>query len=155
MAFAALKIYMRIACIERVVLIVATCLPISCAAQATVVKIPWKPAFARLNVVVRPGWRVEFHCHHDDQELTCAISHLAYGKEERYPELLIDPQNLRGEKWQPGQWWFHSSYNLCEGNGKFNVYVGNGSLHCAKKQRGWRANHFPLRGDHQMTIHVA
>src|SRR2546425_2581510 len=78
-----------------------------------------------------------------------------HGEEEQYPELLFDPQNLKSTKWQTGQWWLHSSYNLCEGNGKFNVYTRNGTFQCAKRKRGWRSDHFPLRTMDVMTIQVA
>src|SRR5258708_6390123 len=91
------------------------------AAQTGVVRIPRAPASVILNVPIRTGWNAEFHCNHDDRELICVIANLKHGKEERYPELLIDPQNWRSSNWQRGQWWFHSSYNLCEGNGEFNV----------------------------------
>jgi hypothetical protein len=87
--------------------------------------------------------------------LTCIISHLRHGKEERYPELLIDPQDLKSSTWQPGQWWFHSSYNLCEGNGEFNVYSRNGMFQCTKQKQGWRSNHFPLKSSGTITIHIA
>ena len=125
------------------------------AAQAGVVRIPRAPASVILNVPIRTGWNAEFHCNHDDRELICVIANLKHGKEERYPELLIDPQNRGSPNWQRGQWWLHSSYNLCEGNGEFNVYVRNATLQCTKTKPGWRANHFPLSGDDVMTIHVS
>jgi hypothetical protein len=125
------------------------------AAKTSVVRIPRGPASVTLTVPIEAGWIIKFRCHHDDRELTCAIANLKHGKEERYPELLIDPQNRRSSNWQPGQWWFHSSYNLCEGNGEFNAYVRNGILRCTKTKPGWRANHFPLSGDDVMTIHVS
>jgi hypothetical protein len=119
------------------------------------VQIPRAPDSVFLNIRIRQGWKAQFRCNHDDKELTCVISHLKHGNEERYPELLIDPQNLKSKKWHVGQWWLHSSYNLCEGNGQFNVYTRNGSLQCAKEKHGWSANHFPLGSDDVMTIHVA
>ena len=61
------------------------------AAQSNVLGIPWAPSFVTLSVAVRPGWRVEFRCNHDDHELTCVIRNLTQGKEERYPELMLDP----------------------------------------------------------------
>jgi len=125
------------------------------AAQAGVVRIPRAPASVILNVPIRTGWNAEFHCNHDDRELICVIANLKHGKEERYPELLIEPQNRGSSNWQRGQWWLHSSYNLCEGNGEFNVYVRNATLQCTKTKPGWRANHFPLSGDDVMTIHAS
>jgi hypothetical protein len=140
---------------EYVLLIVAACPPIGTAAQTDVARIPHAPAFVTLNIAIHPGWNVEFRCNHDGQELTCIISQLKHGEEEQYPELLFDPRNLKSTKWQTGQWWLHSSYNLCEGNGKFNVYTRNGTFQCAKRKHGWRSNHFPLRTMDVMTIQVA
>lgn len=125
------------------------------AAQTSVVRIPKGPASVTLAVPIEAGWTIRFRCNHDDRELTCIVANLKHGKEERYPELLIDPQNRRSSHWHRGQWWFHSSYNLCEGNGEFNVYVRNGTPQCTKTKPGWRANHFPLRGDDLMTIHLS
>jgi hypothetical protein len=123
-------------------------------AQTSVVRIPSAPSSATLTVPIETGWAIEVRCNHDDRELTCVIANLKHGEEERYPELLIDPQNRRSSNWQRGQWWLHSSYNLCEGNGEFNVYVHNGIHRCTKDKPGWRANHFPLNADDAMTIHV-
>jgi len=141
----------------RYVVVVAFSAPtaFNSAAQTGVVRIPRAPASVILNVPIRTGWNAEFHCNHDDRELICVIANLKHGKEERYPELLIDPQNRRSSNWQRGQWWFHSSYNLCEGNGEFNVYVRNGTLQCTQTKPGWRANHFPLSRDDVITIHVS
>jgi len=75
---------------------------------------PSAPASVILNVPIRTRWNAEFRCDHDDRELTCVVTNLKHGKEERYPELLIDPQNRRSSNWQRKQWWFHTSYNLCE-----------------------------------------
>jgi hypothetical protein len=79
----------------RYVVVVAfsACIAFNSAAQAGVVRIPRAPASVILNVPIRTGWNAEFHCNHDDRELICVIANLKHGKEERYPELLIDPQN--------------------------------------------------------------
>jgi hypothetical protein len=141
---------------HALLLVTSVTLAFNAPAQTNVVLIPRAPSAATLRVPIRPGWSAEFLCFHSDRELICAIAHLRRGQEERYPELLIDSQDRKTSSWQPGQWWLHSSYNLCEGNGEFDVYVRNGTPQCTKTKAGWRANHFPLSGDSAvMTIHVS
>ena len=108
-----------------------------------------------MYIEVLPGWRVRLLYKHDARNLYFAFLNLERGHERRFPELLIDPQNLKTDSWQPSEWWLHSSYNLCEGNGEFNVYERNRVFQCAKEKRGWSANHFPLgRGD-AMEVEVS
>lgn len=73
----------------------------------------------------------------------------------RFPELLLDPRERRSESWQPGEWWLHSSFNLCEGNGEYNVYDRSGVFQCAKTKPGWSANHFPLASGSAMEIRIS
>lgn len=140
----------------RFVIMVAMC---SCAAVpawgADVLAIPAAPKFAEVTIPVSPGWIIRFHCNHDQRELVCRVDHLQNGGGGRFPELLIDPQHERSVQWRKGQWWLHSSYNLCEGNGEFNVYRRDGVFLCAKQKRGWRANTFPLKEGEVMEIRIS
>lgn len=54
-----------------------------------------------------------------------------------------------------GQWWLHASYNLCEGDGEFNVYNRDGVFQCAKQKPGWKANTFPLKQKEPMEIRIS
>jgi hypothetical protein len=114
----------------------------------------WSDA-ASMSIEVSPGWRVRLLFKHDAANLYFAFIHLVRGKEMRFPELLLDPRQQRSDSWQPGEWWLHSSFNLCEGNGNYNVYNRNGIFQCAKTKDGWSANHFPLGPDGVMEIEVS
>jgi hypothetical protein len=114
----------------------------------------WSGA-AAADIAVAPGWTVHIMLQHDVKYLYLAFTHLRHGGAERYPEIMVDPRNAGGDTWQSGQWWLHSSYNLCEGNGAFNVYERDGVFQCAQTKPGWGANHFPLTGDGVMEIRIA
>jgi hypothetical protein len=120
-----------------------------------VLKIPAAPNIAEVSITVAPGWIVQFRCSHDELELTCRIDNLKNGDALRFPELMVDPQDEKTGQWRKGQWWLHSSYNLCEGNGEFNVYNRDGVFQCAKEKPGWSANPFPLKDGEPMEIRVS
>jgi hypothetical protein len=52
----------------------------------------------------------------------------------RFPEMVIDPQNLKGINWAPDQWWFHVSGADCENMGAPSVYDN-----CLTLQPDWQA----------------
>ena len=114
----------------------------------------WSDA-ASIFVKVAPGWRVRVLFKHDASNLYFAFIHLTRGKDMRFPELLLDPRGQRGDSWQQGEWWLHSSFNLCEGNGEYNLYNRNGVFACAKTKPGWSANHFPLAPGGVMEIQLS
>jgi hypothetical protein len=116
--------------------------------------IPAAPATAEVGINVATGWLVRIRCSHDRRELTCRIDNLAAAGVERFPELMVDPQDEGTRRWRKGQWWLHSSYNLCEGNGEFNVYERDGVFQCSQEKPGWNANHFPLKQGEAMVIHI-
>jgi hypothetical protein len=121
-----------------------------------VLSIPAGPARpATVDIPVAADWTVHVMLWHDDRYLYARFSHLRHGGQERYPELLFDPALAGGDAWHHGQWWLHSSYNLCEGDGAYNVYDINGVFQCAKTKPGFAANHFPLIGDGVMDIRIA
>ncbi len=103
----------------------------------------WNDA-SSMDMEIESGWTVRISFKHDAANLYFVFQGLIWGKEMRFPELLIDPQSMRSDTWQKGQWWLHSSFNLCEGNGEYNLYERNGVFQCAKEKMGWSANHFPL-----------
>lgn len=114
----------------------------------------WSDA-ASMSIDVAPGWRVRVLFKHDASNLYFAFTHLTRGKDMRFPELLFDPREQRSDAWQPGEWWLHSSFNLCEGNGEYNLYDRNGIFQCARTKQGWSANHFPLATGGVMEIQVS
>ncbi|HEV3456616.1 MAG TPA: hypothetical protein VHG32_08655, partial [Thermoanaerobaculia bacterium] len=110
---------------------------------------------AAVTIPVAAGWEVRVLLKHDAANLYLAFTHLRHGEAERYPEVLLDPAVAGGDAWRPGQRWFHSSYNLCDGDGEFNVYRRGDRFLCAKSKPGWEANHAPLAGDGVMEIRIA
>jgi hypothetical protein len=140
----------------RLVITVAMCIFMGVPASGTdLLAIPASPRFAEVSITVSPGWIVRFRCNHDGQELTCRVDNLKNGKAERFPEILVDSQNDRSERWQKGQWWLHASYNLCEGDGEFNLYSRDGVVQCAKQKPGWKANTFPLKQNEPIEIRIS
>lgn len=59
-----------------------------------------------------------------------------YGKLESanalFPEVLIDPQNIGGNSWSVGQWWFHVSATDCENDTTYGSYSN-----CMTVQPDW------------------
>jgi hypothetical protein len=108
-----------------------------------------------IDIAVASHWVVRVLVKHDASNLYVAFTHLKHAGAERYPEVLLDPASERGNAWRPGQLWLHSSYNLCEGEGVFNLYRRDGVFLCGKTKSGWEANHFPLSGDGVMEIRIA
>lgn len=108
-----------------------------------------------IEVSIRPGWTVKVLFQHDATNLYFAFLGLRHGDEMRFPELLVDSRLTRSAKWQRGDLWLHSSFNLCEGDGKYNVYERNGVFRCSKEKEGWSANHFPLAENGVMEIQVS
>jgi hypothetical protein len=140
----------------RLVIVAVLCLFTELSAYGSdVLVIPVAPSVAEVDITVTAGWIVHFRCNHDGQELTCRIANLKNHDQARFPEFLVDPHDEKTTQWREGQWWLHSSYNLCEGNGEFNVYKRDGVFLCAKEKPGWRANHFPLKEGEPMEIHIS
>ena len=40
-----------------------------------------------------------------------------------HPEVLIDPQNKKGNSWSSDQWWFHVSNDDCYNDGGYGVFT--------------------------------
>jgi hypothetical protein len=108
-----------------------------------------------INIEVEPGWKVTILFKHDSRNLYFAFEGLVRDQDKRFPELLIDPQGTRSKTWRRGEWWLHSSFNLCEGNGDFNVYERRGVFQCSQEKTGWSANHFPLTAAGAMEIQIS
>lgn len=105
----------------------------------------WNDAVV-IAIHVAAGWTVQVLLKHDEANLYLAFRNLEHGSSRLYPELMLDPASLRSNSWRAGQWWLHASYNLCEGDGVFNVYRRNGAFLCSHSKPGWSANNPPLPG---------
>jgi hypothetical protein len=103
----------------------------------------------RIEIPVTRDWVVTVLAQHDDKNLYVAFTDLnqRHGGAEQYPEILLDPANQRTLLWQPGQWWLHASYSLCESNGQPSDYST-----CRPTQHGWNATRFPLKGASEFAI---
>jgi hypothetical protein len=108
-----------------------------------------------LELAVRSGWKVRVWFQHDGRKIYFAFRGLEQGREMRFPELLFDSHTTRTAGWTPGDFWLHSSFNLCEGEGEYNVYERAGAFQCSKDKSGWSANHFPLHAGGVMEIEVS
>jgi hypothetical protein len=108
-----------------------------------------------ISIEVEPGWKVTILFKYDSRNLYFAFEGLVRDQDKRFPELLIDPQRMRSKTWRRGEWWLHSSFNLCEGNGDFNVYERRGVFQCSQEKTGWSANHFPLPAAAVMEMQIS
>jgi hypothetical protein len=102
----------------------------------------WDDA-ASAQIEVQPDWKIPVRFKHDDKNLYFLFEDVRHGTERLYPEIFLDPKNSKSVAWEKSQWWFHVSYNLCEGNGEANVYRKNGTFQCARQKDGWEANNPP------------
>lgn len=107
-----------------------------------------------VRIAIRPDWNVRVRMKHDDQNLYLLFEDVTHGSERLFPEVFLNPQNRRDAEWQKGQWWFHVSQNLCEGDGAPNVYRKNGVFLCAHQKLGWDANNPPGQST-QVEIRIA
>src|SRR5215470_16774852 len=78
------------------------------------------------QISVAPEWTVKVRFKHDEENLDFAFEDTKHGRDRLFPEIFIDPLDEKSSRWQKGQWWFHVSQNLCEGDGEPNVYTRNG-----------------------------
>lgn len=110
---------------------------------------------AAITILVRNDWKAQVRLKHDGDFLYFLFESVKHGNERLFPEILIDPQNRKGDRWGKGQWWFHVSANLCEGNGEPNVYMKNGTFQCAHIKDGWAGNNPPATDATNIEVKVA
>ena len=103
----------------------------------------WKDAES-VRIGVEQGWTVEVFYKHDGSNLYIAFSNLIRKDRAIYPEVLLDIANGKTSSWNSDDWWFHTSYNDCEGKGVYCVYTFGNDGSCQKDHGDWAANNFPL-----------
>lgn len=108
-----------------------------------------------LQIAVRHDWKVRVRLKHDDENLYFLFHGVRHGGQRLFPEIFIDPRNLKSGGWEKGQWWFHVSYNLCEGDGEPNVYSKAGVFQCAHRKSGWDANNPPELDTQDIEIRIS
>ena len=94
-------------------------------------------------------------CKHDATDLYFAFEGLKHGGEERYPEVPIASRQQRRNSRVSGGLWFHASYNLCEGNGKYGVHHRDTIFQCSRTKPGWSANLFPLAQNQVVEFQIS
>lgn len=113
-------------------------------------KAEWKDANS-VSIKIEKDWTVKIFFKQDSNNLYFRFSNLKKDeKNELYPEVLIDAKNSKSKIWEKNQWWFHTSYSNCEGNGVFNNYKS-----CKKGEKtGWNGNNFPINigGDVEISV---
>jgi hypothetical protein len=97
-----------------------------------------------LQIGIEPGWAVRVYYKHDGSNLYIAFSNLVNNGRKLYPELVLDMTNGKTTSWNTDNWWFHASYNDCEGNGVYSVYTFGNKGSCQKDHIDWTANNYPL-----------
>ncbi len=102
----------------------------------------WEDA-SMTEFAVAPGWNVRVFAKHDAENLYFDFEGVTHAGRRLFPEILLDPHNVKSAAWQKGQWWLHVSNNLCEGNGAPNVYEKNGKSQCSRRKAGWDGNNPP------------
>jgi hypothetical protein len=107
------------------------------------------------SIAVEPGWTVRVRLKHDEENLYFLFENVKHDDQRLFPEIFIDPEDRRSEKWERSQWWLHVSYNLCEGHGEPNVYRKNGVFLCAHQKEGWTANNPPRRNTQSVEVTVS
>lgn len=92
-----------------------------------------------VSIAVNAYWTIDAYYKHGDSSLFFAFTGLVGMYGQRYPDVMLDLNNDKSTTWQADDWWFHASYNDCEGHGNYNVWAS-----CQPTHPGWWANNFPL-----------
>lgn len=108
-----------------------------------------------VQIAVGPDWKIQVRFKHDNENLYFLFEGVRHGSRRLFPEIFIDPRNLKSTGWEKGRWWLHVSYNLCEGDGKPNVYTKAGVFQCAHQKSGWDGNNQPEAETQDPEIRVS
>lgn len=114
----------------------------------------WNDA-ASTDISIAPDWTIHVYLKHDSENLYFDFEGVMHDGKRLFPEILLDPRQLKSLAWQPGQWWLHVSNNLCEGNGEPNVYEKNGVFQCAHQKAGWSGNNPPTAETQTIEVSVS
>ena len=114
----------------------------------------WEDAQS-IPISIRNDWNIRVRFKHDQEYLYLLFDGVTHGGERLFPEVFVDPEYWRIAQWQKGQWWFHVSYNLCEGNGEPNIYTKGGVFQCAHEKEGWAANNPPSKDTQAIGVKVS
>ena len=104
---------------------------------------------------VAKNWIVPVRFKHDTENLYFEFESVKRGSQRLFPEILIDQKNRKSETWEPGEGWLHVSNNLCEGNGKPNVYTKDGVFQCGHTKPGWAGNNPPEADTEVVEVRVS
>ncbi len=104
---------------------------------------------ARLPIALDSAHTVDLLFSHDGSHLQFAFTPLSWDGQEFYPELLIDINSDGDSLWGADHFWFHASYQDCDGVGEYDQWK------CAVIRNGWTANNFPLSEPGLVEIRVS
>lgn len=114
----------------------------------------WHDA-ATIHITMSSTWKSTVGFKHDDKFLYFLFKGVKQGPERLFPEIVLDPKFRRTDAWEKGQWWFHVSGNLCEGDGEPNVYNRAGIFQCSHQKPGWDGNNPPLPDTNVIEIKIS
>ncbi len=107
-----------------------------------------------IQIYVERGWSVQVSYKHDDSDLYVAFSNLNNKGRKLYPELLLDMTNRKSSSWNSDDWWFHASFNDCEGRGVYSVYTFGNNGSCQKDHTDWIASNYPIGSPGAIEIKI-
>ena len=107
-----------------------------------------------LQIGIELGWTVQVYYKHDRSNLYVAFSNLVNNGRKLYPELLLDMTNGKTASWNSNDWWFHASFNDCEGDGVYGIYTFGDKGSCQKDHIDWTANNYPLSSEGIIEIKI-
>ncbi len=93
----------------------------------------WAEA-VEVTIEVTPTAYTKVRALHHQDTLYVAFADNLESMNFRFPELIIDPQNMKSTNWAANQWWFHVSLTDCEYMGAPGVYDN-----CLTVQPDWQA----------------
>lgn len=104
----------------------------------------------RVTIMVAPNDSVVVHFKHDMNAMYFVFTGKLESASALFPEILFDPQEVKGSAWTAGQWWMHVSATDCESNGKYGDY-GN----CKAVQPDWvGAPNFTMGAPYTDTVEI-
>lgn len=87
---------------------------------------------------------------HDNNAMYFAYSGKLESANALFPEVLLDPQNIGGNSWSNGQWWFHVSATDCEDSTNYGIYNN-----CMAVQPDWQgAPNFTMGAPMTDTVEI-
>jgi hypothetical protein len=98
---------------------------------------------------VEDGWQIKVYFKRDNENFFFCFTNLKHNGKELYPEILMEINPDTASVWSQDNWWFHASYQDCEGRGNYNIW------NCSPTKEGWSANNFPLKQEEVIEMQIS